>query len=211
MERDAFLDRIRSRLGTTPLLDVPSTLPRTMVSGDGATFDRFTAELEAVGGQCRLVDATGLRRAVATTASGLATAVVGSDLGSRRDDVLAGLGDAGCRALEPGREAAAIADLGVTSAVLGVASTGSVLLSSATGSRSTGLLPPAHLVILDEDALVPGFEELMTQIGRLALDTAHLALITGPSRTSDIEMTTVRGVHGPERVTVLVIASRVER
>jgi L-lactate dehydrogenase complex protein LldG len=116
-----------------------------------------------------------------------------------------GLRQAGCRALDADREAAATADLGITPAHLGVASTGSVLLSSASGPRSTGLLPPAHLVILDEDAIVPGFEELMTELGRLAREASHLVLITGPSRTSDIEMTTVRGVHGPERVIVLVV------
>jgi L-lactate dehydrogenase complex protein LldG len=138
-------------------------------------------------------------------ASGLTTAVVQNDLGAYREDVVTGLRDAGCRALDADREAATTADLGITSALLGVASTGSVLLSSASGPRSTGLLPPAHLVILDEDAIVPGFEELMTELARLAREASHLVLITGPSRTSDIEMTTVRGVHGPERVIVLVV------
>lgn len=206
MDRDAFLERIRTRVAVADRIALPGPLPRTMVSGEGARFERFSAELQAVGGECRRVRASELTEAVASTASRLTTAVVGSDLGAHRDDVLAGLGEAGCAVQGHGRDAASTADLGVTSAVLGVASTGSVLLSSASGSRSTGLLPPAHLVVLDADRLVPGFEDLMGAIGRLAPRTAHLALITGPSRTSDIEMTTVRGVHGPERVIVLVVS-----
>ena len=205
MDRDAFLGRIRARVGAVGRTDVPAALPRTMVSGDGRMAERFAAELDAVGGECRRTAASGLTEAVASVASGLTTAVVQNDLGAYREDVVTGLRDAGCRALDADREAAATADLGITSALLGVASTGSVLLSSASGPRPTGLLPPAHLVILDEDAIVPGFEELMTELGRLAREASHLVLITGPSRTSDIEMTTVRGVHGPERVIVLVV------
>jgi L-lactate dehydrogenase complex protein LldG len=205
VDRDAFLGRIRARVGAVEPVDLPAALPRTMVSGDGRLAERFAAELDAVGGECRRAAASGLTEAVASAASGLTSAVVQNDLGAYREDVVTGLRDAGCRALDADRDAAGTADLGITSALLGVASTGSVLLSSASGPRSTGLLPPAHLVILVEDAIVPGFEELMAELGRLARETSHLVLITGPSRTSDIEMTTVRGVHGPERVIVLVV------
>jgi L-lactate dehydrogenase complex protein LldG len=177
-----------------------------MVSAGEPDPDRFAAELETTGGECHRVPATGLSEAVASAASGLTSVIAGPDLGAHRDAVLAGLELATCAVVQPSRDAAAAADLGVTTAILGVASTGSVLLSSAVVHRSTGLLPPTHLVILDEDAIVPGFDQLMARLGPLAAETAHLALITGPSRTSDIEMTTVRGVHGPERVIVLVVA-----
>ncbi len=123
-----------------------------------------------------------------------------------RDAVLAGLAGAGCEAREPSREAAAGADLGITPAALGVASTGSVLVPMGPGApRVASLLPPLHVVVLPEDRIVAGFEELFEELPRHASETAQAVLITGPSRTSDIERTLVWGVHGPVRMVALAV------
>jgi L-lactate dehydrogenase complex protein LldG len=122
--------------------------------------------------------------------------------------VVDGLARAGCELLEPGRRAAAVADLGVTGAVAAVASTGSVLLAAGRDApRTSGLLPRAHIVLLPEERLVPGFEEIFERMSGLAAGSSQLVFVTGPSRTSDIEMTLVRGVHGPEDVTVVVVSA----
>lgn len=206
MDRSAFLDRVRTRLAGTIAPDLPSELPRTMVSGDGRGFDRFAEELAALGGETRSVSPDELEEAVKAAAEGCTRAVVGADLGPYADRVAGGLAAAGCAVLEPGREGAAAADLGVTGAVFGVAATGSVLLSSGPGApRTTGLLPERHLAILPRDRLLPGLEELIGHLPAATGSASQMVLVTGPSRTSDIEMTPVLGVHGPEHVIVLVV------
>jgi len=85
--------------------------------------------------------------------------------------------------------------------------TGSILIAPGPNApRVASLLPPAHLAILSADRLVPGLEEIMTTVAELAERSSSAVLITGPSRTTDIEMTTVFGVHGPRVLRVLLVA-----
>lgn len=206
MERDAFLDAVRERLGKLSPVELPTALPTTPASGDGRLFDRFAAELAAVGGEAREIRADRLAGAVASVAEGMRSAVIGDLPDGLGPAVTEGLVQGSCEILPPGRDAAEEADLGVTGAEFGVASTGSVLLASGAGRpRATSLLPPTHLVVLPADRLLPGFEELVAELPHLAAQTSQLVLVSGPSRTSDIEMTLVRGVHGPGRVVVLVV------
>ena len=108
--------------------------------------------------------------------------------------------------MEPTRANAAVADLGVTGATLAVASTGSVLVPMGSDApRVASLLPPLHVVVVREEDLVPGFDELFARLPSLARDRAQVVLITGPSRTGDIELTLVRGVHGPVEIVVFVV------
>jgi len=67
------------------------------------------------------------------------------------------------------------------------------------------LLPATHLAILDARDLYPTFADWAARGGRsLLLERSSVALVTGPSRTADIEMTLTIGVHGPRRLIVLV-------
>ena len=71
--------------------------------------------------------------------------------------------------------------------------------------RLASLLPPAHLVVLPVGRLLAGFEELFADMGQLVGARSGALLVTGPSRTADIEMTIVRGVHGPRTMGVLLV------
>jgi L-lactate utilization protein LutC len=207
VERSGFIEVVRRRLEGVAAPDLPSDLPPTFATGDGRLFDRFAAELDLAGGEVARVGPDELSAQVAARASGCASAVVAPAL-DHREAVLEGLARAGCELLEPDREGAARAEIGITGAVLAVASTGSVLLAAAPdAARAVGLLPPFHLVVLPEDRIVPGFEDLFEQVPALAGRSSQLVLLTGPSRTADIEMTLVRGVHGPGRLAVLVVAA----
>jgi len=211
MQDEVFLTRLRERLRGVRVPERPTDLPLTPASGDGRLFERFAEELPKVGGQARRVRPGELAGVVAELAAGAGAAVVASGLGAHRDAVLEGLATAGCAAEEPTRERAATADLGVTGAALGVASTGSVLIPMGPDApRVASLLPPLHVVVIDEDRLVPGFGELFEQMADLSLGRAQTVLVTGPSRTADIELSIVRGVHGPERMVVLVVANGTE-
>jgi L-lactate utilization protein LutC len=82
----------------------------------------------------------------------------------------------------------------VSTAQLAIAQTGSVVLD-ATEPRLGSLLPPVHYVIVPRERIVATLEDTFaTGIGRNAV------IITGPSRTADIEGVLVRGVHGPGRL-----------
>ncbi|MBC8063601.1 MAG: LUD domain-containing protein, partial [Chlorobia bacterium] len=89
------------------------------------------------------------------------------------------------------------ADLGVTLADFAIAETGSIVLSSGHGrARLASLTPPTHIVLVKE--LVPTLEEAFTRIGNRTS-----VIITGTSRTADIEGVLVRGVHGPKELIVV--------
>jgi L-lactate dehydrogenase complex protein LldG len=91
----------------------------------------------------------------------------------------------------------------VSRAVYGVASTGSVVLASSPDEpRSRHLLEEVHVSLLREDALVPDLAALFAALGgRLP---SALAIVTGPSRSADIEQRLVVGVHGPGEVHVVL-------
>lgn len=99
------------------------------------------------------------------------------------------------------------ADAGVTDVWFAVAETGSLVIrASAEHGRAVSLVPPLHIAIVEPSQVVP---DLIDAMGKIAAEGAGSAtvFITGPSKTSDIEMTLVTGVHGPMEVVVLLVAS----
>ncbi|MGD8388729.1 MAG: lactate utilization protein [Desulfobacteraceae bacterium] len=105
---------------------------------------------------------------------------------------------------------AARADVGITAADWALADTGTlVLLSSAGHSRSASLLPPVHVAVVPASRILSGLEDLVEKLPSDALEAlqreSHVTLITGTSKTADIELSLVRGVHGPGTVHVIVI------
>jgi L-lactate dehydrogenase complex protein LldG len=101
-------------------------------------------------------------------------------------------------------------EVGITGADYGLADTGTLVLRSVPGQdRGSSLLPPVHITLLDRSKILPGSDELLFI---LAEDTKHagsmkscITLITGPSKTADIELTLVRGVHGPGELFVILL------
>ena len=99
------------------------------------------------------------------------------------------------------------ADLGLTSAEAAFAETGSlVLVSGSDKARMTSLLPPVHLVLLPESRILPSIFEWVQ--ARPEEFPANLVLVSGPSKTADIEQTLIVGVHGPKRLIVIVYGDR---
>jgi L-lactate dehydrogenase complex protein LldG len=96
-------------------------------------------------------------------------------------------------------------DLGVTSCDCLVAQTGSIIVSTlSAGGRALSVLPPTHLVIARREQLVPDLVTAMALL-RKRYDRhwpSTLSVITGPSRTADIEKILVMGAHGPKRLAV---------
>jgi L-lactate dehydrogenase complex protein LldG len=93
---------------------------------------------------------------------------------------------------------------GVSEALYGLADTGSVVLAASPQEpRARSLLPAVHVSLLHEDRILPGLDELFAAVGG-GLPSA-LAIVTGPSRSADIEQRLTVGVHGPGEVHVVLL------
>lgn len=94
-------------------------------------------------------------------------------------------------------------DLGVTECDCLVAQTGSIIVSTlSAGGRALSVLPPTHLVIARRAQIVPDLASGIALL-RKRYDKhwpSALSVITGPSRTADIEKILVMGAHGPKRL-----------
>ncbi len=96
--------------------------------------------------------------------------------------------------------------VGLTGALAGLTDTGSLVLVSGSGrGRIASLLPPLHIAMLRVSQLHPTYAAFLAAHPRIEDAGSNLVLITGPSRTADIEMTLTRGVHGPGEVHVVLI------
>ena len=100
------------------------------------------------------------------------------------------------------------AALGITIADHAIADTGTVAqLARDFRPRSISLLPPAHLVVLPSERLLPSMGDLLARVsGELGGPAGYMTLISGPSRTADIEKVLTIGIHGPGRLVVAILA-----
>jgi L-lactate dehydrogenase complex protein LldG len=113
--------------------------------------------------------------------------------------------EAEARLLDPhdGDEAVFSADVGITGVAAAVAETGSLVCTSGPQQwRGLSLIPPVHVAIVRADQIVP---DLLDVLATANPDPpAALTLISGPSKTADIEGILITGVHGPGHVHVVV-------
>lgn len=96
-------------------------------------------------------------------------------------------------------------EAGLTAADFLIARTGGIVLSAASaGGRRLSILPPLHIVIAKTNQVVASLEDALARVNDMAA-TSYMTIITGPSRTSDIEKILVLGAHGPKRLAVIVM------
>ncbi len=94
--------------------------------------------------------------------------------------------------------------VGITGAAAGIAETGTLVVTSGNGKpQSTSLLPQIHLAILREADITKNLAKVLSL--HKVRNAATVSLISGPSKTADIEMTLTVGVHGPGEVYVFCI------
>ncbi len=172
---------------------------------------RFAERLEAVGGHVHV--ATGVDEVVLLIAAFArerdTREVMASDELSRAHPALKDVVEhAGLSWRIPSGPAdARDAPLGLSLGHLAVAETGSVLLAEATlADRAIGLMSIAQIVLCPASAIVPSLDDAAPVLRSLSANgAAHATLVTGPSRTADIERELTIGVQGPAEFTVVFI------
>jgi L-lactate dehydrogenase complex protein LldG len=93
------------------------------------------------------------------------------------------------------------AEIGFSMAVGAIAETGSLILVAGPGKpRLASLAPPHNIIVLRRSVIVETAEDAFANLPR-----ETTVVVTGPSRTADIEGTLVRGIHGPKRLSVLLL------
>jgi L-lactate utilization protein LutB len=182
--------------------------------------DRFGRELEDIGGVFMRCKAEEVRQRISSHLNelGVDKLITWGEQGSIRT-LIRYLQEEGFEVLEPtlpkgiGPDRFArlaelgTADAGLTGAVAGVAETGTLVVPGGRKrSQLASLLVPVHFAILRAEDIYRTMDEWLTAVGEEQLtETACINLISGPSRTADIEMTLTIGVHGPGEVVVLCI------
>lgn len=217
--REVVLARIRAQLqGETgqdgPRGAVLAPAPTRPTIPARARQECFRARLESVGGHVqRLPDreaacaallailrASGARRLLASDAELVQRFVRALPRESGAQLELVGPFDA--------RERLLAAEVGLSTAQWGIAETGTLVLESAVENhRQASLLPPIHVALLPAQRLLGTLGEALAEVRGSAErpGSRTITLITGPSRTADIELTLVVGVHGPRELHVLVL------
>lgn len=219
--REQILGRLRSaRDGLPPAPPRPTHYHAVTVLEDespAALLARFTAELERLDGEVFVAadEAAALARLLRLLAACEARTVLTWDWQHiPLPGLAAALATAGITALQPAadnHEACEAAHAGISGVDAALAATGSLVVSTAPGmGRLPTLLPPLHIAVLRLEQLLPGLEAWVAQqrADELAqLGTrSNFCIISGPSRTADIEKTLVLGMHGPAALQVIVLS-----
>jgi L-lactate dehydrogenase complex protein LldG len=102
------------------------------------------------------------------------------------------------------REAAAAAGVGVTEVEWAIAATGTLAGDfSPVERRLASTLPPVHVAVVSTGAIQPDMPAVLARIH--PAQCGYISMITGPSRTADIERVLTIGVHGPKRLVVVCV------
>lgn len=221
--RAHFLERVRgAAVGEAPRRDVGAEGPGHE-AGRSALVGTLAEDFKANAGKAGIVVAAVDSRAAVVDAvseilsrHSVRAAYMWSDRSLDRYGLGALAGPAGvillsCDADEPeeARKADAFQmECGITSVDYAIAETGSLVLASGPGrARSVSLLGDVHIAIVERTALLPDLYDLPS---RLASDhpsqlPSNVTVITGPSKTADIELQIVVGVHGPRHVYAVLV------
>lgn len=97
-------------------------------------------------------------------------------------------------------------DFAITGSLAGLAESGSLVLWPDTNEpRLMSLAPPLHIALLEADRLYENFAHMIKQEDWAAGMPTNALLISGPSKTADIEQTLAYGIHGPKQLITLVL------
>lgn len=185
--REEILARARAALNRHPGDPIPAPPPVLLREGPKeGLIEQFRKALEALAGKVVVVKSEEeAQEAVGKALNG--RTFIGSDAPFSRDAI-------------------ATAEVGITSADYALADTGSlVTFTESHESRLLSLLPPCHIAVIESSQIVASLDDVFRLRPLPGAESSAMVVITGPSRTADIEMRLVRGVHGPGEIHVIIV------
>lgn len=218
--RQAMLDRIRAKLPKAPEAERRAAVderlarhPRNLIpargQGDEAHRIRlFTEMMVAVGGTVEVLD--DINDVPQAVAEYLRNGNLPAHVRRGADPVLARLPWHRGGAIEVVEGRAHESDrAAMTRAFAGVAESGTIIQISGPENPTTlNFLPEAHIVMLEASQLFGSYEEVWTRLRGIMGESSMprtVNMISGPSRTADIEQTIVRPAHGPKNMHVIIV------
>ena len=209
--REAILARVADALRDVPAVERPEdvAVPRAYARREsGEVVERFVERVSEYKADVLRVGARDVARTVTERCDlrGVTRLGVPADLPAswRPDGVeLVSASGLDARALDA-------LDGALTGCALAIAETGTIVLDTGPrqGSRALTLVPDYHLCVVDEAQIVGGVPEAMTMIAAgIRRLLRPVTFVSGPSATSDIELSRVEGVHGPRTLDVLVVGA----
>ncbi|MEP7290922.1 MAG: LUD domain-containing protein [Chloroflexota bacterium] len=222
--RQKILNKLRS--GRRPFDDAPprpqTYLNVTMLDDDSpeALLERFTRELTALTGEVFPVegDEAACAKVLELLALRETRSIIAWDFAFIPVEGLeAAIRAAGIEIIQPDAHdemrmeilsASADAQVGLTGADAAAATTGTLIFTTAPGKgRVPTVFAPVHIAVITLDQILPRLESWIAAQRAQGLpftNSANFCFVTGPSRTGDIEMQLILGVHGPGKVQVIV-------
>ena len=213
---DALLARVRAAVRAQPVMvtTVPDQTVVRRIARDRAGLaeltDLFAAKAAAVGMRVTRTDDAGVDAVVTKLLENRGKTVV-----AVRDTALAArattaVGAAGAH-LVPNDNDDVLFDceVGITDVDAAIAESGSIVVSTNGRIRNAWITPPVHIAIVRASQIIPDLVDLFESHPDAsqtdALDAASTTIITGPSKTADIEGVLVTGVHGPAVVEIVLV------
>lgn len=212
--RDRVLANIRAGLNrkeplaesVTAVLDARLERPRANVKPavDGDAVERFVTKVESVHGA--VVRVAALDKVSEAVEAHLEEHGLSPDLVVAPDPALEEIPWSNRFAIER-RPAGGDDRVSVTGAFAGIAETGTLVLLSGPESPTTlNFLPDDHIVVLRSDRIVTHMEDAWARLRKERGKMPRTVnLITGPSKTADVEQTIQEGAHGPRRLRVVLV------
>lgn len=206
--REEVLARVRGALADVAHTERPEdvVVPRSYLEHEpGDTLERFVERVADYGSVVRLVRDSDLGASVGELARhfGVGRFAVPADIPAAwLPRAVETVTDAQLAPRELDRIGAAL-----TGCALGIAETGTVVLDAGAtqGRRALTLVPDVHVCVILEDQVVDGVPAAMRRLAPALRERRPLTFVSGPSATSDIELSRVEGVHGPRRFGLVLV------
>ncbi|MGZ4476073.1 MAG: LutC/YkgG family protein [Nocardioides sp.] len=202
--RDEILGRVRAALAdVTEVPPAPAAPRRSPVADVVGLFEERVADYRAV-----VVRTTAgglpaaLRDALPAGASAVIPPGLAGTLGLSGTGFVVDDGELSAAQLDQ-------VDAVITTSAVGIAETGTIVLDHAPdqGRRAITLVPDTHVCIVRADQIVLDVPDATALLRAAVLAGRPLTWISGPSATSDIELSRVEGVHGPRNLVVVIVES----
>ncbi len=198
-----FHERFKEQKETPPGIQpikVQDQAPAVPAEETEDLVQRFIQELEALGGHAQRVKSNELSGHILDILKkqNIDAALIWDKIPGLDEADLTGSG------LRVVKSPDASIKAGITGAAWAIADTGTIVIPSGEGQPlGASLLPEIHIAVVRASRMLLSLDQAMMK--KEVRDAASLALVTGPSRTADIEMTLTIGVHGPGELDVFIV------